>query len=244
MPFAYPDLVNAHTQDTGPYRYPYYGLRERTRLPKLYTNPDLQPYFTWPDIHIALGRTQGSFHNWEIGAAPMPAYLSAYMALLRGHHPTYVLEKGFYRDGKPKYLAKPASKAFARGVPKPDDWFPAIPTGSREDAAELMDRYGLTDEDVLAGLCLPDHRCYSASTVAHDGVRWLMLRLMCDDVYGLHVRLREPHERERLAAEAQPLGTRAEKFKAAITAKLAREAAKAKLAQLSQTRGVDAEAAA
>ena len=180
--------------------YPYFGMRECTRAPKTPSVPNLRPRYTFPQIRQAVDRGMQAWIKWT--APPddkqyneMPRYLSAYMALLDGGHDTHVLE-----------MRGPG------GVPpwRPEREFPPIPTATWAEVREFMAKHEITEDDVRDAFNFdPMNRQYSVRTLGNDGVRWLMLRLMCDDAgVCLTVRARranDPHRVVDAASAARPL---------------------------------------
>jgi len=185
----HPNITADHC-DPGPNSYPYLGFRDRVRPPVKPGVKALQPKYSFPQIALAIGRTQQAWATWVApepdgsldpagkvrrglqGRVPrtnMPEYVSAYMALLDDAHPTYALRRDWLnklKDADPRLALQ----------------FPPIPEASEEDVRALMERHSLTDADVFDLLGLPyGNRRYSIRTLGNDGVRWVLLRLAVDE---------------------------------------------------------------
>ena len=183
---ANPDAVLEHP-------YPYFGMRARMRAPKNPSALKLSPRFTSRQVLEATGRSAQAWGNWTRGHSPMPKYMSAYMALLDDVHPTYRLRKLSVKDGSGVTTAYTSLH-------------PPIPTATYAEVRELMDDRGLTDEDVLKAFMVESTTQFGPVSLGNDGVRWLILRLMCDDMPLLKVSARrgdEPIVPEPLSEEAK-----------------------------------------
>jgi hypothetical protein len=175
MPLAHPFAV-----EDAP--YPYFGLRAFERS----TNaPGSRPRrrLSAGELRANVGRAEPTWRAWErawaqdLGqpvrtkgpVAPMPRYLSAYMALVDGAHPG--LEVWFARDAVSN-LGWPLLGGVG-APPSQAEWN----VWRREHG-----RQGLSDEEIAAAFCyVPSlNKQESVATLWRDPVRWHLVRMLAD----------------------------------------------------------------
>ena len=185
---AHPDLITDAP-------HPYFGLRAIGVWPNGRGKPRAPAHkHTMGDIAQGIDRAAVTLANWiqaynngtRLG---MPQYVSAYMALLDNAHPTLVLvanalvtAKGADSETLPR---QPPMWEWAQRLPK-------VPRATAGQVRDLMADYGLVERDIVEAFNFDeDNKQYSVRTLGNDGVRWMLLRLMADDMRpALYVRER------------------------------------------------------
>lgn len=205
MPLAHPTLIS----DTSG---AYFGMRARVRAARG-EGVGLRPRYTMPQIRAAIARSPQAWSVWTADTRPkggfkgtsyqpMPSYLSAYMMLLDGVHPTFLLRGFVPQEGATRFPAIPVvSDAYAaewraeRDVTHADvsDAFD-YQKDMRVDARSMAHVPLKTTRLFQEGDENPNIRQHSVRRIGADGVRWLMLQLMADDHPALAVMRRPPSE--------------------------------------------------
>lgn len=138
----------------------------------LFVDTTERPGYSIGDIAKAVNRSNQAVGVWgTVGGGkhkikhPTPPYMSAYMALIDGGHPAYLVTQH-----TPHPQPRPG---------KPRNLFPPLPAHAAGSLELLMQEHGVSERDLRAAfMFVPGNKQHSMKLIARDGVAHSMVELM------------------------------------------------------------------